>query len=613
MVSFNQIPSNLRIPFVTAEFDSSRASQGVGTLAYRALIIGQKHGAGTAAANSLHRVTSADQVATLGGRGSMLHRQAIAWFAANKSTELYIGVLADNSAGVIAEGSITLSGTATKAGTLTMYLGGQKVEVAVAVGDTAANIAAALATEIGKHATGTVTCAAADAADNFTIGGTLDGVAASVTFVGTAGAVVPGAATYSIDTGNSEAAASLAAQINAHATASRLVRATASSAVVTLRAVAPGTAGNAVTLATTDAVDLAVSATTLTGGVAGENPDLAMHASVNGAVVSLRANNAGAVGNEYDVRANYRPDSEVTPEGITVAIVQPTGGASNPSLTALITALGDTWFQIITHPYTDSTSLTALETELASRAGPMRQIDGVAITAKDDTFNNVSTLGDSRNSQFSVIVRTCESPTPVAEYAAHVAAVIAYHAEIDPARPFQTLELPFVLAPALGDREGATVRNQIVGDGISTTKVGGGGDMVMIETTVTTYQLNAAGSPDESYRQLNTVLSLMLFRFNFRSRLATRYPRHKLGNDSTNYPTGEAIMTPSLGRAEMVSAYIELSTTSPVILDPAGIDQFKADLVVERNEDDPNRLDFLVSPDVINQLLVAAAKIQFKR
>lgn len=611
-MNFNSIPSTLRVPIVSVEVDASRAASGPGSLEYRALIVGQKLGYAPAAANSFHRVTSADQVATLAGRGSMLHRQALAWFSINKSTETWIGVLADNSAGVIAEATVTLAGTATKAGTISCYLGGNLVQVAVAVGDTAATIASALATKIGKHAFGTITCAAADAADNVTIGGVLDGVATTVEFVGTAGAVTPGQATYSIDTGNTEAAASLAAQIDAHAVASRLVRASSALAVCTVRAVQEGTAGNAITLSTTDAVDLAVSGATLTGGVSGENPDLPMHATVTGAVVTLRANNAGAVGNELDLRLNYRPDSEALPTGITAALVQPASGASNPVLTSLITAMGDTRYHLLTHPYTDATSLTAIENELASRAGPLRMVEGYAITAKDDAYATVSTLGDSRNSQYNAIVFTDSSPTPPAEYAAHLAAVVAYHGQIDPARPFHTLALPYVLAPAEGDRTTLANRNLIVGDGISTTRVGAG-DMVQIEALVTTYQLNAAGSPDQSLRSFNVGLILMYAINDFKSRMSTKYPRHKLGDDSTAYPAGEAIMTPSLAKAEAVSWFKDMSESSPVVFDPATKAQFIADLVVERNVSDPDRLDFLLPPDLINKLIAVAASVQFRR
>jgi phage tail sheath gpL-like len=81
MVSFSSVPANLRVPFVAVEFDNSRAQQGPALLPYRVLLIGQKTAAGAAAANSLHRVTNPDQLVALAGRGSMLHRMALAYFA----------------------------------------------------------------------------------------------------------------------------------------------------------------------------------------------------------------------------------------------------------------------------------------------------------------------------------------------------------------------------------------------------------------------------------------------------------------------------------------------------------------------------------------------------
>lgn len=597
MVSFNDVPSNLRVPFVAAEFDASRASQGPALLAYRALLLGQKMNSGSAAANSLHRVTSADDVVKICGRGSMLHRMALAWFSGNKSTETWIGVLGDNSSGVRATGTVTVSGTATADGTISLYLGGDLVQIAVASGDSASTIASAIATEIGKHASGTITLSSADAADNVTIGAT--------TFVGTAGAVVAGAATYSIDTGDNAAATSLAAQINAHAVASTVVFATASSNVVTVRAVEGGTAGNSIVLTSTDGVDLAVSGTgTLSGGTAAE--DHAVHASVSGAVVTLHAKNVGAVANEYDVRVNYQPDSEETPAGVSLAIVDMASGATNPTLTSMISAMGDQWFNIIAHPYTDATSLTALETELSSRFGSMRMIDGIMITAKDASYATVSALGDSRNSQHSSILRVNDSPTPPAEYAAHVAAVAAYHLQKDPARPLQTLALPYIKAPADSDLDTLEERNLLLYDGISTTRVGSGG-VVQIERLVTTYQTNAANSPDTAYLDVTTMATLMYLRYSFRSLIASKFPHHKLASDGTRFGAGQAVVTPKIMKSECYAWFRQMEELGLV----EGFDQFKTDLVVVRNESDPNRLDILLPPNIINALIVTAAKIQF--
>src|SRR5688572_24265662 len=143
-VSFNQVPAALRVPFFAVEFDSSAAVQGPALLAYRGLILGQKRAAGSAAANSLHKVTSADQVATLAGRGSMLHCQAMAWFRNNQFTETWIGVLEDNGAGVAASGTITVTGPATASGTIALYIAGVRITVAVANGAVQNDIATAI-------------------------------------------------------------------------------------------------------------------------------------------------------------------------------------------------------------------------------------------------------------------------------------------------------------------------------------------------------------------------------------------------------------------------------------------------------------------------------------
>lgn len=488
MVSFNTIPGNLRVPFVAAEFDNSRAAQGPALLNYRALLIGQKTADGSAAANSLHLVTSADQVVALAGRGSQLHRQALAWFAENKATEVWIGVLADDAAAVAATATVTVTGTATAAGTLSLYVAGNLVRAAVTSGMTATQVAIAIADAI------------------------------------------------------------------------------------------------------TALPDLPVSV---------EQPE--------GAVVTLTALNKGEAANEFDLRVNYRSDSEALPAGVSVAIVGFASGATNPVLTSLIAAMGDTWFNVIAHPYTDATSLTAIETELASRFGPMRMIDGVAVTAKHDTYGNVATLGNARNSPSSVIVRTNSSPTPPAEYAASVAGAVALAAQADPARPFQTLPLSWPLAPAIGDLDTLQARNVLLYDGISVTRVDAGGQVV-IDRLITTYKTNGAGSPDTSYLSAETMFTLMYLRYSFRAQIQTRYPRHKLANDGTRLAPGQAIMTPKLGKAEAVAWFRAMEELGLV----ENFDAFKADLVVERNATDPNRLDFLLPPDLINQLVVTAAKIQFR-
>ena len=75
---------------------------------------------------------------------------------------------------------------------------------------------------------------------------------AGVAFVAQAGAAVLGEATFQAATSNNATAASLAAQINAHATSSALVTAAAVNAVVTITAKAGGTGGNSIGVSLTE-------------------------------------------------------------------------------------------------------------------------------------------------------------------------------------------------------------------------------------------------------------------------------------------------------------------------------------------------------------------------
>lgn len=588
----------LRAPFVAVEFDATRASQGAAALPYKALIIGQKTGEGTAAANTRYRVTSADDVATYAGRGSQLHRQALKWFANNTFTETWIGVLNDNSAGVFATGTLTFTGPATEAGTLSLYAGGNLVSVGIASGDSANTIATNTAAALGVHASGTVTFATAASGDDITVGET--------TFVATSGAVTPGAATYSVDTGNTEAAASFAAQVNAHAVASTVVWASSSSAVATLRAIEGGTAGNTIVLTSVDGVTTAVTGSgTLTGG--GDDTDLPVYATVSGAVVTVRARNRGPQGNDIDLRLNYA-DGEAAPAGVGCTISAMSSGATAPSLTSLIASLGDAWFQVIAHPYTDSTSLTALETEMASRFGPLRMIDGMLFTSAAGSVSTLATLGNTRNAKSSsILAQPGANPlAPPVEFAAAVAAQVAFEAAADPARPFQTVEVRGILPPAEVDLFTFQERDSLLYDGIATTRTASGGGVVL-ERLITTCRLNGAGSPDTSYLDVTTLLTLLYLRYSARAKILNDFPRHKLMNDGARVGVGQSIATPQLIKASMVAWFRQMELAGLV----EGLDQFKNDLVVERDENDPNRVNIILSPDLANQFMGAAAQIKF--
>jgi phage tail sheath gpL-like len=130
---------------------------------------------------------------------------------------------------------------------------------------------------------------------------------------------------------------------------------------------------------------------------------------------------------------------------------------------------------------------------------------------------------------------------------------------------------------------------------------------VRIERAVTTYQTNAYGLEDVSYLDVTTPATLSYIRYVTRVRITTKFPRHKLADDGTRFGPGQAIATPSIVRAELLALFRELEERGLV----EGFEQFKAELIVERNADDPNRLDVLAPPNIVNQLRVFAEQIQF--
>jgi phage tail sheath gpL-like len=257
-------------------------------------------------------------------------------------------------------------------------------------------------------------------------------------------------------------------------------------------------------------------------------------------------------------------------------------------------------------PYTDTSNLNEMQTELETRWGPLTQNDGQLLVCKSGDDSALNTLGDARNNAHECILGYYKSPTAPWKLASMAGGQVALAASIDPARPFQTLKLKGALAALVTDRFTMTERNNILSDGIATLRetVDGG---LMIDRLVTTYKTNSLGAADTSYRDANTLFTLSFLRYDWNLHLSNRYPRHKLADDGTRFSSGQAIVTPSVIKAEAINKFREWEFAGLV----EGFEQFKEGLIVERNASDVNRIDVLLPPDVVNQLIIAATQIQF--
>jgi phage tail sheath gpL-like len=320
--------------------------------------------------------------------------------------------------------------------------------------------------------------------------------------------------------------------------------------------------------------------------------------------MDITARNGGIIGDKIDIRENYL-DGEELPAGITSTIVAMTGGSGDPSISAAITAMGEKQFNVIVMPFEDAANLGLMQTELQDRWGPIRQNDGHLFYGKQDDYSTHSTFLGTRNNEQETVINVA-GPTHPALWMANAGAVVARYGQQDPARPFQTLPLTQVLAPRDDEQFSFSERDLLLKAGSSTYFVDGSG-VVRIERLRTTRVENEFGALDEAIADLNPKLTLSYLRFDYRTMLFLKFPRHKLANDGTRFGPGQAIVTPKILKAEAIARFEQWEENGLV----EGFEQFKRDLIIERNSQDVNRADHLLPPDLVNQLRVNGVQIGF--
>jgi phage tail sheath gpL-like len=340
--------------------------------------------------------------------------------------------------------------------------------------------------------------------------------------------------------------------------------------------------------------------------------------SVAGSTVTLKCAWKGVNGNDIRVETNYfgQIGGEVPPPGLVLTLPATgflTGGTSVPNFDNLIMAMGEQEFEYVCLPYTDSTSLMAWEEEYGfgdeGRWGWKRQHFGHIFSAKRGTYSDLMIFGATRNSGvMSIMAFEMNTPTPMYEMAAAYTAKAQRALSNDPARPLQTLQLAHTLPAKLHDRFNWLEINSMASTGLAIQKCWEGSGLPQIAREQTTYQLNLYGHGDDAYELVTTLATLAKILRNQRHAITSKYPRHKLANDGTRFGPGQAIVTPGIIKAELVAQYKNDEYVGLV----EDARNFKRFLLVERDPDNPNRLNVLYPPDLINQLRIFAVLAQFR-
>lgn len=490
-VSFNYIPSNVRVPLFYAEVDNSMANNA--SAEKISLLIGLM-GDGTATKGVPTLISSAEQAKNKFGRGSPLALMAEAFRNQNATGELWC-LPGNVSTATAASGTVTLAGTSLESGTLSLYVGSELVAVSLTSGT--------------------------DAAD---------------------------------------AATALVSAINADKDLPVKAEAGESDGEIKLTAKVAGVFGNDI-----------IIGKNLQGDVGGESNINGLNMTVNGAL-------EGGAG-ELDYEAAF---AAVNAESYWFV------GIQDASATAL---------DAVKEEFNDSTG----------RWSYARMQYGHTFTTKRGNAEALVTFGNTRNDQHTTVFGIEEgNPEPTFIVTAAALGRIAGFITNDPARPVQTGVLNGLMQPSVEKRFSFNEKNTLLHNGIATIYYQAGS--VMIERAITTYQLNSYGDADNSYLDITTLYTLSEVITRLKTAITSKYSRHKLANDGTRYGPGQAIVTPSVIRSELIAQYAEMERDG--LVENATL--FAKYLIVERNSSDVNRLDVLLPPDLVNQLRIFALQAQFR-
>jgi phage tail sheath gpL-like len=339
--------------------------------------------------------------------------------------------------------------------------------------------------------------------------------------------------------------------------------------------------------------------------------------SATGGVVTLTSTFNSVNANEITVSMNYygTRGSEITPPGLGITLPVTgmlTGGVGVPDMANAIANIQKQDFEYVAMPYSDTNSLFAWDQEYGftdqGRWGWERQQFGHVFCAKRDTYSNLILYGEQYNSAVeSIMAFEQTTPSPMFECTAAYAAKAQRAFINDPARPLQSLALNNIKGCPIQDRFNWPELNSIASTGLAIQEVGSD-HQPMILREQTTYQLNLYGQPDDAFELVTTLATLAKLLRNQKQAITSKFPRSKLADDGTKFGPGQAIVTPGIIKAELVNEY-QLDMWNGLV---ENLSAFKANLQVERDSTNPNRVNVLYPPDLINQLRIFAVLAQFR-
>lgn len=324
--------------------------------------------------------------------------------------------------------------------------------------------------------------------------------------------------------------------------------------------------------------------------------------------ILLTARHKGAAASDIDIDIPVLAGVNAFSGNLTLAT--DTLGSGTPDLSAGLGALGDDPFDWIVSPFSDATNVGRYKTLLSDVSGRWawnRQIYGHVFYPQTDSVANLTTAGLAQDDRhISLIPRPASAkiPQPSWQWAAAIVARLvpwlADGANGNVSRN-QTGLVVIGIAPPRdrSKRYGYATRDSFLRSGISTWAVDQSG-RVMVDKIIT-MQRTTNGVTDTTFRDIQKIGQLVYALRRFRTDLTMEHGQKAIADD--NPGNVQAVSTVRDIAATFMHSYQSMVLTGVL----ENIDAAAKKLRVERNADNPNRVDIYAPLDMVNPLDVVAA------
>jgi phage tail sheath gpL-like len=258
---------------------------------------------------------------------------------------------------------------------------------------------------------------------------------------------------------------------------------------------------------------------------------LPVTAASTAGVVTFTARHGGVAGNDIRLEVGALSGDSVA-AGMTNTIVQMSGGATNPTLSSVISAINNLWYTDIWMPWQDEANLQAFAAELLRRYGAMVRLDATGYAVFTGSFSGIQTTKSFVNEKSLAALGITNPPTVPWAMGASLCGLAASKFNDDPARQLRSLALPGIIGSRAVDQFDDEERELLLEGGVSTfTELVDG--TVVLERIVSTRLTNNEGVPDPAWLDIMVSKVMSRTRYDWRSYWALLYPRNKLAPDGS--------------------------------------------------------------------------------